>query len=109
MNWRFTRLNHWVHFAAGEPICFVFPIQRGYLEEVTPKLVPFEAAPDVSRQFHEWSQARTEFHQKIARETPKANTDKWQKDYYRGIDPDNQAGAPDHQTKLRLRPFAPSD
>jgi hypothetical protein len=28
MNWRFTRRNHWVRFAAGEPICFLFPVAQ---------------------------------------------------------------------------------
>src|SRR5580692_8143916 len=55
MNWRFTRPNHWVRFEAEEPICFVFPIQRGYLEEVTPRLMPMESDPEVLRQFAEWS------------------------------------------------------
>jgi hypothetical protein len=106
MNWRFTRPNHWVRFEAGEPICFVFPIQRGYLEAITPKLVSMTDAPDVMRQFAEWSRSRNEFHDKMARETPQSGAEKWQKDYYRGIDPDNRTGASDHQTKLRLRPFA---
>ena len=105
MNWRFTRANHWVKFAAGEPICFVFPVQRGYLDEVTPRLVSMEDAPEVLDQFHTWSRSRDEFHAKMAREMPQSASDKWQKDYYRGIDAKGQPGAADHSTKLRLKPF----
>ena len=104
MNWKFTRPNHWVRFEAGEPICFVFPVQRGHLEAITPKLVPMTDAPDVMRQFNEWSRSRNAFHEQIlAAETPQSGADKWQKDYYRGVDADSRAATPDHQTKLRLR------
>jgi hypothetical protein len=109
MNWKFTRPNHWVRFEAGEPICFVFPVQRGHLEAITPKLVPMTDAPDVMRQFNEWSRSRNAFHEKMATETPQSGSDKWQKDYYRGVDADSRAATPDHQTKLRLAPFAPPE
>ena len=94
-----------VHFTAGEPICFVFPVQRGYLEEITPKLVPMESEPEVLRQFAQWSRSRNEFHEKVAREPPQSGSGKWQKDYYRGVDANSRSSVPDHQTKLRLRPF----
>lgn len=106
MNWRFTRAHRWVHFDAGEPICFFFPVQRGYLETVTPRFVSLEDNPELLRQFQEWSRSRTEFQARMARATPAAGADKWQKDYYRGVDPDGRPAA-DHQAKLRLKPFAP--
>jgi hypothetical protein len=105
MNWRFTRRNHWVRFEEGEPICFFFPIQRGYLDAVTPKLLPLESDPETKRQFEAWSRSRTEFHARMAKETPRAGTAKWQKNYYRGIDADSEPGSEDHQTRLRLKPF----
>lgn len=107
MNWRFTRPNHWVRFETGEPICFVFPLQRGYLDAVTPKLVAMQDAPEVLEQFQAWSRSRDEFHARMARNAPRSGSDKWQKDYYRGVDAKGQAGAKDHSTKLRLKPFAP--
>jgi len=106
MNWRFTRAYRTVRFETGEPICFFFPIQRGYLDAVTPKMVPMEKEPEVMRQFKEWSESRNKFHERMAEETPTAGSDKWQKDYYRGIDPAGEPRVEDHQTKLRLKPFA---
>jgi hypothetical protein len=106
MNWRFTRPNHWVRFERGEPICFVFPVERGYLDAVSPRLVPMADEPEVLRQFSEWSQSRNAFHEKMAREAPQSGADKWQKNYYRGVDADGRAGAADHTTKLRLSGFA---
>jgi hypothetical protein len=105
MNWRFTRPNQWVHFDRGEPICFVFPVRRGYLEEISPKLVPMEADPEVLGQFTAWSRSRDEFHAKMARETPQSGSDKWQKHYYRGVDIKGRPRTEDHATKLRLSPF----
>jgi Family of unknown function (DUF6065)/Cupin-like domain len=108
MNWRFTRRNRWVHFDAHEPICFLFPIQRAYLEEITPTFVPMEADPEVLGQFTAWSKSRDEFHTRMAREAPQAGSDKWQKHYYRGVDVEGQPHIDDHRTKLRLAPFARS-
>lgn len=106
MNWRFTRRNHWVHFEAGEPICFFFPVQRGYLEEITPHFVPMESNPEVLGEFKAWSELRDEFHARMATETPQGGSEKWQKHYYRGVKVDGQPGAADHAAKLRLMPFS---
>jgi hypothetical protein len=107
MNWRFTRRNHWVRFDAGEPICFVFPVQRDALERMQPKLVPLDTNPDLAEQFAAWSRSRNSFQAAVAQQAPAAPTDQWQKRYYRGLDMDNRAGAPDHRAKLRLKPFEP--
>jgi Family of unknown function (DUF6065) len=111
MNWRFLRRNHWVRFEAGEPICFIQPTQRDALERMNPKFVPLNDNPEAARQFAEWSRSRTDFQAKVAESAPAANTDQWQKRYYRGLDMDNKPGVPDHQARLRLKPFvtAPPD
>jgi hypothetical protein len=95
-----------VRFEAGEPICFFFPVQRGYLEAVTPRFVSMEDAPEVLDQFKAWSASRDAFHAQMAQAVPQSGADKWQKDYYRGVDPAGQRGSSSHQTKLRLAEFA---
>ena len=105
MNWRFTRRNHWVRFEAGEPICFIQPAQRDALERMNPKFVPLSDNPDAARQFAAWSESRNSFQAKVAEIAPSAPTDQWQKRYYRGLDMDDKPGVPDHQAKLRLKPF----
>jgi hypothetical protein len=109
MNWRFTRRNHWVRFDAGDPICFVFPVQRNALERMEPKLVPLNANAELAEQFAAWSRSRNEFQAMVSRKPPSASSDKWQKRYYRGIDMKDQAGVPDHRAKLRLKEFVPAD
>ena len=106
MNWQFTRRYRWVRFEAGEPICFFFPVPRGYLDQIKPRFVPMEDAPEVLEQFQAWSRSRDEFHARMARETPQSGSEKWQKQYYRGIDAAGRPGAANHQSKLRVAPFA---
>ena len=105
MNWRFTRPNHWVHFAAGEPICFFFPVQRGLLDDIEPAMAPIEAEPDLLRRFQEWSRGRDSFVLQMADQPPPAPADRWQKHYYRGVDASGKEQIADHRTRLRLRPF----
>ncbi len=107
MNWRLTRRNHWVRFKKGDPICFVFPVQRGVLETMRPKLVPLESDPDLMAQFKAWSDSRNAFQAKIAVDPPKAPADKWQKRYYRGMPMLDGAAPRDHKARLRLAPFVP--
>ncbi|HEY0182535.1 MAG TPA: DUF6065 family protein [Rhodopila sp.] len=107
MNWRFLRRNHWVRFNAGEPICFIQPVQRGALEQMNPKFVPLNDNPDAARQFDEWSRSRNAFQAEVAEQAPTSGSQQWQKRYYRGRDMDDKPGAPDHRSRLRLKPFVP--
>ena len=109
MNWRFTRPNTPVRFEAGEPFCFVFPIQRGYLEQTRPRLAPLESDPELMSDFKEWSRARNAFGAEVRRSPPKAPADKWQKHYFRGVDVGGRQHIPDHRTRLRVAPFAPHE
>jgi hypothetical protein len=108
MNWQFTRSNHRVHFEAGEPFCFIFPVQRTVLETVQPRFLPLETAPELADHHAVWNQSRRDFLEKMRRESkPVAPVDQWQKRYYRGTDMTGQPVVPDHRAKLRLAPFAP--
>jgi hypothetical protein len=109
MNWRFTRPGQWVRFEENEPFCFFFPVPRGPLEAVTPRLVPIEDAPELAAQFEAWSVSRDAFQAQMEVERPAHAGDTWQKLYYRGVLPDGSPGAAGHQAKLRLPPFAKAD
>jgi hypothetical protein len=105
MNWRFTRRNHWIRFEAGEPICFIQPTPRNALEQMNPKFVPLNDNPEAARQFAAWSQSRNDFQAEVAKKSPSAGSDQWQKRYYRGLDMDDKPGVADHRARLRLKPF----
>jgi hypothetical protein len=105
MNWRFTRPDHWVHFGAMEPFGFVFPVQRAAIESFKPRFEPLDSDHATQTRFAEWSQARDEFHRRMAETPPNAPAAKWQKHYYRGVDVAGQSLIADHRSKLRLPSF----
>ena len=106
MNWRFTRRNHWVRFREAEPICFVFPVQRGALERMQPVVRPLDSNPALAAEFEAWSASREAFQAQAAKAPAAAPSDKWQKRYYRGLSMAGDAVAPGHRSRLRLKPFA---
>ncbi len=106
MNWRFTRRNHWVKFAKGEPISFIFPVQRGVLERFDPKAVHIDDAPELVENFDLWNASRTEFLDDLKGPAVRAPADKWQKKYFRGVTMTSDKPHPDHRTRLRVKPFA---
>lgn len=108
MNWRFTKPWRTVRFEKGEPICFVFPVQRGAVENFEPKFVSMDEAPELKAQFELWSRDRNAFQAQVRQLQPEAGAERWQKHYYRGVDMEGQAGVADHRTKLRLKPFRPA-
>ena len=107
MNWRFVRRNRWVSFTKGEPICFMFPVQRHALELFCPRFAPL--TDDLMVQFKAWSASRDAFRIEMEKNPPHAPADKWQKRYYRGIDMHERQGVVDHKAKLRLAAFAPAE
>jgi hypothetical protein len=108
MNWRFTRRNHMIHFDAGEPICFVFPVQRTALEQIKPRFLPMDSEPELLAHYAAWNNSRATFLETMKRERPVRPVDQWQKRYYRGVDMTDQEVVPDHRAKLRLAAFAPA-
>jgi hypothetical protein len=105
MNWRFTRADHPVRFEINEPFCFFFPIERGLIESVRPRILPIEDDGELKRRFEQWSAARDEFQAEVAASPPDKPSEKWQKFYYRGVDACGAPGASDHQSKLRVAEF----
>jgi hypothetical protein len=106
MNWRFTRANHPVRFEENEPIAFLMPVERGAVEGFTARIAPIDADPDLKAAFQKWSQSHDAFHREMATNPPSAPADKWQKLYYRDVNPDGTDGVEGHQTKLRVCPLA---
>jgi hypothetical protein len=105
MNWRFTRPHHPIRFEANEPFCFFFPLERGLIESVSPRILPMEEDEGLKRRFEEWSAARDRFQAEIQVSQPEKPSKRWQKFYYRGTDACGAPGAADHQSKLRVPEF----
>ena len=104
MNWKFTRRNHWVRFRRGEPVCFIYPVLRGVLEQMNPIVVDLEDNPALHHEFKAWSRSRDQFQAEVGRATKPS--ERWQKRYYRGVLMSDERPAPDHRSRLRVKPFA---
>lgn len=105
MNWRLTRPNNRVRFEADDVICHIFPVLRDTIEATEPIFLPIESDPDLQAAFETWSRSRDEFQLEVVRNPPSKPSDKWQKLYYRGVQPDGSRGIEDHRSKLRPKEF----
>lgn len=105
MNWKLITPGRPVKFAAGEPVCMVVPQRRGELEAVQPVLKDIRDEPELHRRFREWHDSRLQFNEDLKVPGSDARKAGWQRHYYRGEALDG-ARAPEHQTRLMLKPFA---
>jgi hypothetical protein len=95
MNWRFTRACS-VEFVVGEPVCTIFPIQRGLLEEFDGEIRSLAADPDLQSRFNEWSGSRRAFLTNLRTGEPSAVKQGWQRNYVHDA----------RETKSRAREFS---
>ena len=104
MNWRFTRKMTPVAFERNEPFCMIYPLKRGLLEETEPEIRSLNQNKELSDAFNEFSNDRRNFIRDLKIQGSSAQSQKWQKDYFRGSTPSGSAPS-SHRTKLRLKEF----
>ncbi|MCZ2342700.1 MAG: DUF6065 family protein [Bacteroidales bacterium] len=108
MNWKATRANEWISFAAGEPMCMIVPIPRGLTESLIPRIVPMKADPELHEQYREWERSRSGFLAGL-KSLDQATVERgWQKDYFQGRTAAGDRFA-SHQTRLAVREFTSAD
>jgi hypothetical protein len=100
VNWHFTRPGT-VTFEKDEPICLVYPILKGALEETTPEIFNIGDDPALKREFDAWDARRMSFLNRMEAQDPAAVREGWQKVYFKGERPD-AAAPPSHRIKMRL-------
>ena len=106
MNWIFTRPRTFVRFEKGEPYCHILPVCCGALESMQPELLLLSDNAELKRQHQAWTASRLRFNTDLKQPGSEAQSEKWQKSYYRGLDPEGRpSGAENHRTRLRLKPF----
>jgi hypothetical protein len=105
MNWLFTRPYADVRFEAGEPFAHLFPVARGALERIEPELRKLPEVPELEHEYKVWSERRDGFNADLEKPGSQAHTERWQKSYFRGINPLGSPAPDNHQSKLRLNPF----
>jgi len=110
MNWVFTRSRVSVRFEKGEPFCHLFPLRRGEVEQVEPRLSQLSSHPELKRQHDEWAEKRSQFNADLSQPDSQAVREGWQKHYYKGKDTTGQYQAvAGHRTRLRVKHFEGSD
>lgn len=105
MNWKFTSGGLAVTWEKDEPFALLFPVQRGLLESMEPEFRDLDSDPELAAQFRHWAESRAQFNDSLNDPQSTAVKERWQKGYYRGLMPDGRDGPPEHQTKVRAKPF----
>ena len=105
MNWRFTRPNHVVRFAPGEPFCFFFPLPRTLLPAIEPEIRSVAENPVLQQEHRAWTIGRKGFTTALREPGSREQDAKWQKHYHQGRLPGSGDRAPNHMTRVGTRPF----
>jgi hypothetical protein len=106
MNWKFTAPGVRVRFEKDEPFCFFFPIARGGLEDIQPEVKSISHADrDTYDAYAHWRESRTKFIDDLQVAGTEANRAGWERTYFQGARTDGTKGPPDHQTRIRVKPF----
>ncbi len=98
LNWKITRPGLTVSFEPGEPIGRIVPQRRGELQQFEPVFGAIDEQPAIAGDFRAARAARRAF------AADPANLLAWEKHYVRGETPRGER-APEHETRIRLRPF----
>jgi hypothetical protein len=61
-----------VRFERDEPVCMIFPVPHGALQNVAPEIVDLDSAPEVRQQTMDWKERRDEFLEKLSAREPQA-------------------------------------
>jgi hypothetical protein len=99
MNWQLIDPGRTVRFEKGEGVAFLMPMSVELVESTRPRLSHVDRDPEVSREYREWTESRTQF---LARKD--RAPEEWQKDYISGRRMDGTP-AEGHRTRLKLMPF----
>ena len=98
----------WVGKGTMELICYLHDGWAPRIRPADPQRDWMDAAPELADAFAQWSRSRDAFQEHVRLTQPTAPADRWQKLYYRGLQPDGSPGAPDHEATIRACPFTPS-
>lgn len=104
MNWKVTRPKRRIRFEPGEPIAMLVPQKRQEIEAFDPEVLELDDDPEIAAEYRRWRESRDRFITDLAALKTEAVQAGWQRDYFLGKTPDARP-APQHQTKLAVKPF----
>ena len=67
MHWKFTRIDTWIQFAAGEPICMIVPYQLRLLEATRTRLAEIQDDKVLHQHHLRWWKAFHDFNERLRR------------------------------------------
>jgi hypothetical protein len=107
MNWKLTSPGS-VEFAQDEPFCHIAPQRRDELERFRAEFRSLRSQPELAKRVWAWSACRLMV--RLGKGSTRRAGDEsfrrmWFEDYFKGKTPTGQS-SPEHQTTLRLSPFA---
>lgn len=105
MNWKVTRSFHPITFERGEPICHIFPVPRGIVDEVVPQFASLDSDAELKRDYEHARDSRLAFNKGLKEGDAETVAKGWQKEYFRGEFASGRRPVAGHQTKLSPRPF----
>ena len=65
--------------------------------------------PALESELKQWTQSRSEFNTNLNKPDSQAAQDRWQKSYFKGVQPSGESAPQSHQSRLRLNPFDADD
>lgn len=96
MNWKITEPYKEIIFDPFEPFCFIYPIERKYVEKFRAVIRPLDGNEEELKRHNEWAESRGSFNENNGKRD-------WQKHYFQGIYNDQSKCPIDHQTKIKLK------
>lgn len=106
MNWKVTRSFYPITFERGEPICHIFPVPRGIVDDVVPEIASLDSNAELKREYEHARDSRMAFNKGLKEGDPEVAAKGWQKDYFRGEFASGRRAFAGHQTKLTPKPFS---
>jgi len=102
MNWKIMAVNRIIEFEAGEPVCFLFPVQRNLIEDAEVSIHSLSDDPLLAEEAAQFTRKRAEH---ISESRAGTAASGWQKDYFQGKMPSGAAPPTEdrHRTKLNLQ------
>lgn len=101
MNWHFTRPGV-VRWEKDEPLCLVFPVQQGSLENTLLEIWNLNDNPSLKSEHDAWRDRRAEFMEKFRAGDAETLKQAWQKFYFQGKLASTGEKIPNHVSKLHL-------
>lgn len=109
MNWKLTRPDNAVRFEAGEPFCMIVPQRRHDLESFLPEIRDLRSERELFESNQQLARNRHDLHVRkflglYSKDFESARYE-WERHYFKGLRGDGSV-FDEHQTELRLAPFA---